>query len=64
MISCKYLKDINKARKERREKSLKLGEKLLKEGLTNQAHRAFQQGTTVTREIVEKTIRVLFFLNL
>lgn len=62
IILLKHIKDINDARKERREKNIKLGEKLLKKGLKKEAHRAFQQGTTLTREIVKKTINVYFLL--
>ncbi|KAH7730252.1 XPG I-region family protein [Aphelenchoides avenae] len=49
-------KNINDERRARREKNHQIGHQLLKEGLSNEAHKVFRQSTTVTREQVERTI--------
>lgn len=49
---------MDDGRRELREKYQKLGAELLSQGLTAEAHRAFGKGTTLTREVIEKTIRV------
>ncbi|KAI3413613.1 hypothetical protein GPALN_011102 [Globodera pallida] len=50
-------KDTNDSRREFREKYQNLGTELLSQGLTAEAHRAFSKGVTLTREVIEKTIK-------
>ncbi|KAL3090172.1 hypothetical protein niasHS_006624 [Heterodera schachtii] len=50
-------KETNDSRRECREKYQSLGCELLSQGLTAEAHRAFSKGVTLTREVVEKTIK-------
>jgi 5'-3' exonuclease len=51
-------KDCNDSRREMRKGYQQLGEQLMRQGLTSEADRAFTRGTEITREVVEKTIKV------
>ena len=51
-------KDIHDTRREHRGRYQQLGEQLMRQGLVDQAQRAFSRGTELTRDVVEKTIQV------
>ncbi|KAI1708835.1 XPG i-region domain-containing protein [Ditylenchus destructor] len=50
-------KGVNDKRRSDREKNQQLGDKLQREGLTEDANRAFRQSVSITRDMVENTIQ-------
>ncbi|KAI1722705.1 XPG i-region domain-containing protein [Ditylenchus destructor] len=50
-------KGVNDKRRSDREKNQQLGDKLKREGLTEDANRAFRQSVSITRDMVENTIQ-------